>query len=144
MQGIFGIFITQSWCHSKVFLCFIYLMVRCCPTFIYSLFAHSCQAVFSATLRATCSSHRLLLHGAGAPVKLPCCASAQATGYHTHTHTNTVCVCHKWAQVSIPCPSSCDSIMESVCSLSVLKVHIHEINHPGLRLIILSQQDISP
>lgn len=75
-------FMVQYLCHSEMFLSSFYLMVRCC--FIYS-FTHSCQAVFSATLRATWPSHLLLLHGAGAPVKLQCCAATQA---HTQSNTN--------------------------------------------------------
>lgn len=75
-------------CHSEIFPSSIYLMVRC--SFIYSLFTRSCQAVFSATLRATWPSHLLLLHGAATPGKFQCCSATQATGHHTHTHAHTV------------------------------------------------------
>lgn len=45
----------QYACHSEMFQSSVHPAVRCCSSSIYSLFTHSCQAVFSAMLRAQSS-----------------------------------------------------------------------------------------
>lgn len=150
----FDLFMIQRSCHADMFQSPIYPMVRCCSSFIYSLFTHSCRAVFSATLRAQSSPPVTI---AGTPVRLPCCTAAQAAGYHSHTQSTTNAsihiqvtysyICELWAhRMSWPaenrewhcdhmfgvqhvrCTLTCDSIMESVCSQHCME----EMNHPVL------------
>lgn len=92
-------------------------IVRCCSSFISPLFTHSCQAVFSATLRATWSSHLLLLHGAAAPLTLPVALQGRL-GDTTHAH-----VVHPNSHIHVhrvvPCTQS--NIQEQMNQLKITR-----------------------
>ena len=87
--NILNVFMIQYSGHSEMFQSSICTMVRCCSSLIYSLFTHSCQAVFSATLRSQSSPPVTRSRYSSQASLLHCRTIYRIPHTHTHTHTHS-------------------------------------------------------